>query len=119
MNRLARLSIAAIVLAVASIPTQAQEVVSAKATPYFAVVRQFADQVLAHGRDSYGTPTPLFVDGIDVDTREPAKWKWADGKEWVLCNLASQQGLFRVLDGLSRITGEPRYKDAAIEATRY
>ena len=47
------------------------------------------------------------------------KWKWADGKEWVLCNLASQQGLFRTLDGLSRLTGEPRYKEAALGALRY
>ena len=65
------------------------------AAPYLAAVRQFADQVLAHGRDVYGKPTPLFVDGLNVDTREPVKWKWADGKEWVLCNLANQQGLFR------------------------
>jgi len=89
------------------------------ASPYLAAVRQFADQVLAHGRDTYGKPTPLFVDGINVDTLEPVKWKWADGKEWALCNLASQQGLFRTLDGLSRLTGEPRYKDAALEALRY
>lgn len=90
-----------------------------EAAPYLAAVRQFADLVLAHGRDTYGKPTPLFVDGLNVDTLEPVKWKWADGKEWVLCNLASQQGLFRTLDGLSRLTGEPRYKGAAIEALRY
>ena len=90
-----------------------------EAAPYLAAVRQFADQVLSQGRDTYGKPTPLFVDGINVDTLEPARWKWADGKEWVLCNLASQQGLFRTLDGLSRLTGEPRYKDAALEALRY
>jgi pectate lyase len=82
-------------------------------------VRQFADQVLAHGRDTYGKPTPLFVDGLNVDTREPVKWKWSDGKEWVLCNLASQEGLFRTLDGLSRLTGDPRYKEAALAALRY
>ena len=119
MKRLARLSIPVTVLVVASIPTQAQEVVSAKATPYLAAVRQFADQVLAHSRDTYGTPTPLFVDGLNVDTGEPVKWKWADGKEWVLSNLANQQGLFRTLDGLSRLTGDPRYKTAALEALRY
>jgi len=89
------------------------------ATPYLAAVRQFADQVLAHGRDVYGTPTPLFVDGLNVETGEPVKWKWADGKEWVLCNFANQQGLLRTLDGLSQLTGEPRYKAAALEATRY
>lgn len=85
------------------------------AAPYLAAVRQFADQILAHGRDVYGKPTPLFVDGLNVDTREPVKWKWADGKEWVLCNLANQQGLFRTLDGLSRLTGDPRYQDAALD----
>ena len=89
------------------------------AAPYLAAVRQFADQVLAHGRDVYGQRTPLFVDGLNVDSREPVKWKWADGREWVLCNLANQQGLFRTLDGLTRLTGEPRYKDAALAATRY
>jgi pectate lyase len=90
-----------------------------KAEPYLAAVRQFADQVLAQCRDTYGKPTPLFVDGINVDTLEPVKWKWADGKEWVLCNLASQQGLFRTLDGLSRLTDEPQYRSAALEALRY
>lgn len=86
---------------------------------YLDPVRKFADQVLASGRDTYGKPTPLFVDGLNVDTLEPVKWKWADGKEWVLCNLANQQGWFRLLDGLSGITGDPRYKAAAIEANRY
>ena len=79
----------------------------------------FADQVLAYGRDVYGTPSPLFVDGINVDPREPVKWRWADGKEWVLCNLANQQGLFRLLDGLSLLTGDPQYRSAALDANRY
>ncbi len=52
MNRLQRFSITVTALAMASISTQAQEVVSTKATPYSAAVRQFADQVLAHGRDT-------------------------------------------------------------------
>lgn len=37
----------------------------------------------------------------------------------MLCNLTSQQGLFRTLNGLSRLTDEPRYKEAALEALRY
>ena len=90
-----------------------------RAAPYLAAVRRFADLALAHGRDTYGRPTPLFVDGLNVDTREPVNWKWADGKEWVLCNLASQQGLFRTLDGLSRLTADPHYKAAALDAMRY
>lgn len=90
-----------------------------KAAPYLLAVRQFADQALARGRDTYGQPTPLFVDGVNVDTGEPVKWKWADGKEWVLCNLANQQGLLRTLDGLSGLTGDPRYQAAALAAVRY
>ena len=112
----ARAELAALIVPVAQPPSAGT---TPDASPYLAAVRQFADLVLAHCRDIYGKPTPLFVDGINVDTLEPVKWKWADGKEWVLCNLASQQGLFRTLDGLSRLTGEPRYKDAALEALRY
>lgn len=81
-----------------SLPVDGADGTAQTAAPYLTAVRQFADQVLAHGRDVYGKPTPLFVDGLNVDTREPVKWKWADGKEWVLCNLANQQGLFRALD---------------------
>jgi pectate lyase len=97
----------------------AAEAGAAGAAPYLAAVRQFADQALAHGRDVYGKPTPLFVDGLNVDTREPVKWQWADGKEWVLCNLANQQGFFRMLDGLTGLTGDNRYRDAALETFRY
>lgn len=56
---------------------------------YLSAVRRFADQAIAQGRDCYGKPTPLFVDGLDAETGEPVKWKWADGKEWLLCNLAN------------------------------
>ncbi len=97
-------------------------------TPYLAAVRTFADNALRYGRDSYGPePTPLFVDGLHVDTREPVLWKlpaerardWNLPTEWVLSNLASQQNFFRVLASLSMITGDPQYKQAAVDATRY
>jgi hypothetical protein len=87
--------------------------------PYLAAVRQFANQVLADGRDVYGRPTPLFVDGLNVDTREPVKWKWADGKEWVLCNLANQQGLLRTLDGLSQRYVETRDPQTGLEGYQF
>jgi len=87
---------------------------------YIAAVRTFADNVLALGTDHYGpTPTPLFVDGVDVDTHEPVKWKSRDGHEWVLSDFANQQNLLRTLDGLTALTGEPRYRAAGAAATRY
>lgn len=97
-----------------------EEAPAADADRYVAVVRQFADNVLALGRDTYGPKhTPLFVDGLNVDTHEPVMWKAADGTEWVISNLASQQNLFRTLDGLTTLTGDARYKAAAMEAFRY
>ncbi len=100
-------------------PVAAAESPPANAAFFVTAMRQFADQALAQGRDVYGKPPPLFVDGLNADTGEPVKWKWADGKEWVVCNLPNQQGRFRTLDGLTRLTGEARYSDAALETLRY
>ncbi|MGC8862643.1 MAG: pectate lyase [Armatimonadota bacterium] len=91
----------------------------AKVDRYLEAVKKFADRVLEYGRDTYGPrKTPLFVDGINVDTLKPPVWK-RDGEQWILSNLASQQVLMRVLDGLSAATGDPKYRNAAISATRY
>jgi len=80
----------------------------------------FADDALKYGRDSYGPKhTPLFVDGINLTTHEPVKWKSANGHEWVLSDLGNQQNFFRMLVGLSALTGDPKYKQAAVDATRY
>lgn len=101
---------------------------TAKQPDYVAVVRTFADNVLKYGRDTYGERhTPLFVDGINVDTHDPATWVlpddcaevWKMPKRQVMSNLASQQVLFRTLVSLSAITGDPRYHQAALDATRY
>ena len=86
---------------------------------YLAAVRGLADKVLEHGRDTYGPKkTPLFVDGLNVDTLQPPVWK-RKGETWVLSNLASQQNLFRTLDALSAATGDAKYRQAATGAIRY
>jgi pectate lyase len=87
---------------------------------YLDAVREFADNVLKYGRDTYGPKhTPLFVDGLNIQTHEPVKWIAPNGDRWILSNLASQQNLFRTLDGLTTITGDPKYKQAAMEAIEY
>ncbi|MHC4519284.1 MAG: ankyrin repeat domain-containing protein [Planctomycetota bacterium] len=87
---------------------------------YLNAVREFADNVLKYGRDTYGPEhTPLFVDGLNKDTLEPVTWIAPNGDRWFLSNLASQQNLFRVLDGLTTITGDPKYRQAAVEAIEY
>ncbi|UUZ81436.1 hypothetical protein LJK88_43450 [Paenibacillus sp. P26] len=96
---------------------KAQE--DARPESYLRTVRQFADHVLRHGRDTYGeASTPLFVDGFHADTHEPVSWH-SGGERWILSNQANQQNLFRTLTGLSVLTGEPRYKEVAAEAVRY
>ncbi|MHC4444457.1 MAG: hypothetical protein ACYTBZ_03745 [Planctomycetota bacterium] len=86
---------------------------------YLQAVSRFADKVLEHGRDVYGPlKTPLFVDGINVDTLEPPVWIWK-GKKRVLSNQASQQTLFRTLVGLSAATGDPKYRRATVDAVGY
>jgi len=95
---------------------------------YLEAVKTFADNVLRHGKDVYGPErTPLFADGLSIDTHQPAVWKlpkeqaekWRMPAEWTLSNLASQQNLFRVLVALTDLTGDPKYKQAAVDATRY
>lgn len=95
---------------------------------YLDAVREFADNVLKYGRDTYGPKhTPLFVDGLNVNTHEPVKWISPKGdvltatetEEWILSNFASQQTLLRTLDGLTEVTGDPKYRDAAMQAIKY
>ncbi len=125
-------------------------------SPYLEAVREFGDNVLKYGRDTYGPKhTPLFVDGLNIHTHEPVKWispvlaeqpieesttqpqdsakgpqkvempakgdlaKTTGAEEWILSNFASQQTLLRTLDGLSAVTGDPKYRDAAVQAVKY
>jgi cytohesin len=99
-----------------------------ESTKYLDAVREFADNVLKYGRDTYGPKqTPLFVDGLNIHTHEPVKWispkgdysTATDTEEWILSNFASQQTLLRTLDGLTGITGDPKYRQAAMDAIRY
>jgi len=93
---------------------------AASADRFVTAVRTYADNVLTLGADHYGPkPTPLLVDGLDVDTHEPIQWKSTNGHEWVISNFATQQTLLRTLDGLTGLTGDAHYRAAAIATTRY
>lgn len=102
----------------AAVPGMAAESSSLDSQRFLAAVQKFADCVLERGRDVYGPrKTPLFVDGLNVETFDPARWQ-RGGQTWVLCNFASQQALMRTLDGLTALTKQPRYREAAEMATR-
>ncbi|WP_209331221.1 hypothetical protein [Lunatimonas salinarum] len=92
---------------------------STKFSPRLEAVRQFAETVLERAGDTYrDIPTPLFVDGLRVVDYAPVKWLH-EGEAWIPSNLANQQNLFRTFVGLSRLTGDNRYMDAAKAAMSY
>jgi formylglycine-generating enzyme required for sulfatase activity len=91
-----------------------------RTSPYIEAVKTFSDHVLKYGRDRYGDiHSPLFIDGFsNLEAKEPIRWEHEQG-EWIVSNFGSQQNLIRVLVGLSELTGELKYRDAAEETTRY
>jgi len=92
---------------------------SGKADTYIQAVREYCDKVLKVGLDVYGPKhTPLFVDGVEVETLEPVRWQYRD-LTWIPANLANHQTLFRTFVGLSALTGNGRYHQAAVDAMRY
>lgn len=96
-----------------------QQTTNQEPSAYLRAVQTFAENVLEHGRDRYGeVHSPLFADGIDIETKEPMRWR-SEGNTWVISNFGTQQNLLRVLVGLSEITGDTKYRKAAGEATQY
>jgi pectate lyase len=82
-------------------------------------VREFADLALKHARDDFrDTSTPLFVDGLAVADYQPVSWKH-EGEIWIPSNLANQQNFFRTMVGLSELSGEEAYAQAAQSAMQF
>lgn len=114
-----KLCTVAILLIFASSACDLSEELTADDSRYLSAVQTFANNILTHGRDTYGeTHSPLFVDGINVHTSEPIRWE-LDGESWVLSNFASQQNFVRVLTSLTELTGEQNYRKAAVDAAQY
>lgn len=74
----------------------------------------FVQTALAATEDRYQA-TPLRADAIEVRTGEPLVWLAPEGDS-IPSNFACQQNFQRVLDGLTALTGDSSYRQAA-EAT--
>ncbi|MCC6155426.1 MAG: hypothetical protein IT367_16785 [Candidatus Hydrogenedentes bacterium] len=91
----------------------------------FQAVLQFAQTMMAHGRDSYGEKkSPLFVAQLNVETQripegtdaDPGLWRGhleVAGYQAFCQNLLQDQGLLDVLRTLTTVTGDAKY-DAAL-----
>ena len=89
---------------------------------YLNAAKHFAEKVLESGLDRFGPkPTPLLVEGLDVRTFEPVRWPFGGSGEhnWIYSNQLSHHMLFRALEGLSSLTHDESYRQAARSAVRY
>lgn len=123
-------------------------IVSAMGAPpdsrYYRAAREYAEALLKHGRDHYGArATPMFVHMIDLRTlevpkqRTAAAWReemstWREDKNYLLwgkdrsntdwaqdSNLLWDTENIRLLEALTRSTGDERFARAAGDYMRY
>ncbi len=88
---------------------------------------KFADMVVEHGRDIYGTKhSPLFVNNLHVDAlmspRQLGSLRPDQGgpaHPIVPANFDRVQNLLRLLASLSQFTGDPKYAMAAMDSVIY
>ena len=95
---------------------------------YVGVAQQFTDTFIKHGKDTYGPKsTPLFVDYLNVNTKECYRWVISDSyrkdtgypKQWINANFSLDQQFLITLRELSKVNGDPKYANTAEEWAAY
>lgn len=77
------------------------------------------NSALTYGRNLEGSYYPnLFVDGINVDTKEPVVWT-LNGVDYYFTDFYRQQNLMKILDGLTVLTGDESYREIAYEQYQF
>ena len=111
-------------LAVAAEPGKGEGMESLKADPLFVASCEFADKMIAHGRDDYGErKSPLFATQLNAATLripagtadDPGVWNThfeVAGYQPYCQNLLSDLSLLDLLRILSRATGDLKYDQA-------
>lgn len=102
---------------------------SSAETDYRKIVVTFADTLLEHGRDRYGSrPSPVWMAVINAkdysvptDPKQVPAPPGVRGSDRALggANLSHDLVTIRVLDALSRITGQQKYRRAVDDYLRY
>ena len=98
---------------------------------YFALAKGYADAMIERGRDTYGAKhTPLFASTIDLRTmRMPSATSEATKKLYeryfrsedfsTSTNPLFDTDFYQLLDALTQITGDRKYRGAADDALRF
>lgn len=101
----------------------AQDAEEAPPVDYLALVRGYADGMIAHGRDTYGEQqSPLFAAYLDRETHQPRedreKFGWMKGyrngdRICTGANVMETEDFYQMLYGLTEATGEAKYTSEA------
>ena len=75
-------------------------------------MEDYADNILDIACRENGEEV-LFANGIHLKTKKLACWRFENGDEVCISNLALQQNLLRAFIGLSRLTGNDKYETKA------
>ena len=92
---------------------------------YCNVVRDYADCMIAQGRDTYGeVHSPLFAAALDRTTYRPGTFPSIEGirridRTTTGANPMQDENLYQVLFALSEATGEPKYAAEADQALKF
>ena len=108
---------------------------AAQAAGYLKLVRDYADAMIAHGRDTYGTEhSPLFVEALDRKTLRMLEGEalqkaaaipfnaWGIRPHDRMLEGGNPQhclNLYQILYALSAVTGEKRYADEADRSLKF
>ncbi len=82
------------------------------------VLKEYIDNILKYGSDKKGR-APIIADGIDRESKDQVVWKEPMAGDIVMSNLASQGAIMRIMDGLSTLTGESKYRDRVYDIYKY
>ena len=80
-------------------------------------VKTYVENFFKYGKDPF-SHTPLFVDGINLQTMQPVFWL-RNGEKWIISNLANQQNFLRTLVNLTTILSDQTYRDYAEQVFKY
>ncbi len=79
-----------------------------------------AENGIKYARNAEGAMYPnLLVDGYNRDTHEPSTWNRGSDYPAYASNIYSQFNFLKMLDGLTMLTGDPKYSEVALEQIKF
>lgn len=88
--------------------------------PRLEALLNHANTALTYGMNIEGSKYPnILVDGIDVTSMEPVIWNKFTDNQYYQSNLYGQSNFLKMLDGLTMITGDEKYRKVAHDQIKF